>query len=318
MDGNTYQDTLSNLLRRKIEEARKKGTTNVDLFELIERELVVFKEELIDSLQEYLKSADGTYFEDPNPVFQQIHHSVNRNLAESLEGGWDTLYARSPYSEEQHRILKNSKVGFAGFSGSQLSSVLLARSGVGNFVIVDPDNFEPSNLNRQPLSYRSTIHKNKAETGRNYILDVNPQANVDVYVEWVLEDNVEKYFSDCDLIVVGTSDSRARPAIHDFGRSQRKPVMNVAWSGFEGQYTTFLPDDPPYTDVLGYSPITEERGAVSSGTALIHSFVAGDAIKILLSDMEHIVKYPYILTVNLLRTVPAQIRDVRYLKRHAD
>jgi tRNA threonylcarbamoyladenosine dehydratase len=54
----------------------------------------------------------------------------------------------------------------------------LARSAVGHFVLVDFDELRPSNLNRHPFAYRSTLGLPKADAAARFLLDVNPDARV--------------------------------------------------------------------------------------------------------------------------------------------
>lgn len=313
----TLENELNKYLKEEIIKNSKKH--DIDLLDLLEKRLLDVRENTIDSLQQFLLKIDPTYFEDPNPVIRQNHPSVDRGSSRIIsQPTFEILQMRSPYNKEEHEKLKKANIGFAGFSGGQVTSVILARAGIGHFTLVDPDTFEASNANRQALCYKHTIGKYKADVGKQHIMEANSEADVKVYREWIREDNVDRYFSDSDIIIVGTSDSKARPAIHRFGREKGKPVMNTAWSGWEGQYLTFMPDDPLYEEVLGYSPITTERGAHAAGIGLINSFIANDALKITLGDYENIIRYPNILTINLKRTMPLELRDVRYIKKHAN
>lgn len=311
----TLEKVLAEYLKGKIRE--KKDKTDIDIFDLLEERFLDIREKTIDIIYEFLIELDPKFFEDPNPVLRQTYPQVYRGP--SKRSGlitFDDLRMRSIYTNEEFEKLKNSTVGFAGFSGSQITTVTLARACVGNFILVDPDTFESSNANRQPLCYEDVLGQYKADVGAQFIRKVNSEANVKVYREFIKEDNVQKFFSDADIIVVGTSDPKARPSIHKFGRKNRKPVANVAWSGYEGQYLTFMPDDPPYEEVLGYSPITVERGSHAC-IILMSTYVANDIIKMILGDYDHIIKYPKILSINLKRTMPFAIRNVEYLKKHA-
>lgn len=67
-------------------------------------------------------------------------------------------------------------VGLGGVGGA--ATEVLARTGVGRFVLVDGDVFEHSNLNRQIVSSQSLIGACKAQATRERILSINPSANV--------------------------------------------------------------------------------------------------------------------------------------------
>lgn len=80
-------------------------------------------------------------------------------------------------------------VGLGGVGGSVLET--LVRSGIGRLVLVDGDNFEPTNANRQILCTLETIGRNKAEVARDRVLSINPDAKVTVIPEFLNGDNVD-------------------------------------------------------------------------------------------------------------------------------
>ena len=60
----------------------------------------------------------------------------------------------------------------------------LARAGIGNFILVDDDTVDITNLNRQLHALHSTIGKYKVDLMKDRILDINPSAKVKVYREF--------------------------------------------------------------------------------------------------------------------------------------
>jgi len=78
--------------------------------------------------------------------------------------------------------LKNIKVCVVGLGGVGAYAVeALARLGVENFVLVDKDNVDITNLNRQIIALESTLGKDKVEAVKERILDINPSINVKEY-----------------------------------------------------------------------------------------------------------------------------------------
>ena len=65
----------------------------------------------------------------------------------------------------------------------------LARSGIGNFILVDYDKVDESNINRQLIATVKTIGKYKVDLMKERILEINPNANVEVYKEFYLADS---------------------------------------------------------------------------------------------------------------------------------
>ena len=86
--------------------------------------------------------------------------------------------------------LKNSKVAIFGIGGVGSFVVEgLVRAGVGNFVLIDDDKICLTNLNRQIIATRKTIGKYKADVAKERILEINPNANVEVYKEFYMPDS---------------------------------------------------------------------------------------------------------------------------------
>ena len=70
----------------------------------------------------------------------------------------------------------------------------LARSGIGNFILVDFDKIDESNINRQLIATVNTIGKYKVDLMKERILEINPNANVEVYKEF--------YLADCEIDII--------------------------------------------------------------------------------------------------------------------
>ena len=86
--------------------------------------------------------------------------------------------------------LKNSKVAIFGIGGVGSFVVEgLVRAGVEKFVLIDDDKICLTNLNRQIIATRKTIGKYKAEVAKERILEINPNANVEVYKEFYMPDS---------------------------------------------------------------------------------------------------------------------------------
>ena len=96
--------------------------------------------------------------------------------------------------------LKASKImiiGLGAVGGYVLEA--LARSGIGNFILVDFDKFEESNINRQILALSETIGLKKTDVAKQRVLSINPKANVetiDVFVNNETIDEILKYNPD--------------------------------------------------------------------------------------------------------------------------
>lgn len=100
--------------------------------------------------------------------------------------------------------LHNSKIAIFGLGGVG-SFVMegLVRAGVENFILVDNDCIELTNLNRQILATHKTIGQPKVEVAKQRILDINPSAKVEIYQEFFMPEtegilnNTIDYIVDC-------------------------------------------------------------------------------------------------------------------------
>ena len=86
--------------------------------------------------------------------------------------------------------LSSAKVAIFGIGGvGSFVCEGLARSGIGNFVLVDYDKIDESNINRQLIATVKTIGRYKADLMKERILEINPDANVEVYREFYMADS---------------------------------------------------------------------------------------------------------------------------------
>lgn len=95
--------------------------------------------------------------------------------------------------KENVNKIRQSKVAVFGLGGVGSFVVEgLARAGVENFILIDNDTISITNLNRQLFALNSTIGKNKVDVAKARILDINPNAKVEIHKEFVIDnfDNI--------------------------------------------------------------------------------------------------------------------------------
>ena len=86
--------------------------------------------------------------------------------------------------------LSNAKVAVFGLGGvGSFVCEGLARSGLGNFVLVDFDKVDESNINRQLIATEDTLGKYKVDVMSERILKINPDADVEVHKEFYMADS---------------------------------------------------------------------------------------------------------------------------------
>ena len=136
--------------------------------------------------------------------------------------------------------LKDSKVAVFGLGGvGSFVCEGLARSGVGNFVLVDFDTVDESNINRQLIATVKTIGMHKVDLMRERILEINPEANVEVHREFYMADSTSdiitedlSYAVDCvdtimaKIAVICKCDEIGVPVISSMGTGNKlDPTM---------------------------------------------------------------------------------------------
>ncbi len=100
--------------------------------------------------------------------------------------------------------LQNAKVAIFGIGGVGSYVVeALVRAGIERFILVDKDKVDLTNLNRQIIATRRTIGMAKVEACKERILEINPEAKVEIYQEFFMPDskgildNTINYVVDC-------------------------------------------------------------------------------------------------------------------------
>ncbi len=137
--------------------------------------------------------------------------------------------------------IANKKVavfGLGGVGGYVVEA--LARSGVSNFVLVDNDTINQSNLNRQILATYSTIGLKKVEVAKARILDINPHANVTTYDMFYLPDNAQEIDLDgVDYIIDAIDTMTAKINLVERAKSQNISIISCMGTGNKLDATAF-------------------------------------------------------------------------------
>ncbi|HPS95380.1 MAG: tRNA threonylcarbamoyladenosine dehydratase [Bacteroidales bacterium] len=97
---------------------------------------------------------------------------------------------------EKLEYLKSLTIAVVGLGGvGAYAAEMLARAGVGSMIILDADNINPSNKNRQLLALESTMGQSKAQLMYNRLMDINPALKIIVIKEFLTQENVDEILS---------------------------------------------------------------------------------------------------------------------------
>ncbi len=120
--------------------------------------------------------------------------------------------------EENLNKLKNTTVlivGLGGVGGYAFESLL--RSGIGNFILIDYDNIDSSNLNRQIITNQDNLGKSKVEEAKKRGLSINPNCNI-ISEKLFLDKNTIKYLENyhIDYIIDACDSVEAKKLLIDY------------------------------------------------------------------------------------------------------
>ena len=152
--------------------------------------------------------------------------------------------------KENVEKLKKSKVAVFGIGGVGSYVVeALARAGIGNFVLVDNDNIDITNINRQIIATTKTIGKAKVEVAKERILEINPDAKVNTYKEFYMPDNKIELTSNISYIVDAIDTVTAKIALIQEADALNIPIISSMGTGNKLEPTKFEVEDIYKTSV---------------------------------------------------------------------
>lgn len=156
--------------------------------------------------------------------------------------------------------LKDSKVALFGLGGVG-SYVLegLVRAGIGNFILVDKDEVDITNLNRQIIATRKTIGKPKVEVAKERILEINPEANVEIYQEFFMPETKGILDESIDYIVDAVDTVTAKIELVVRANKLNIPIISSMGTGNKLDPTKFEVADIYKTSVCPLAKVMRKE-----------------------------------------------------------
>lgn len=138
-------------------------------------------------------------------------------------------------TEAQQEKIKNTKVLFAGVGLGSVIAEAALRIGFEKFVLIDGDEVEPSNLNRQNYSTHN-VGISKVEAIRQRLKSINPQAEVESHHLFLKSNNITRYIEDCDIAINAIDFDNAQNSLNFDKACQSKNIpiihpFNFGWAG---------------------------------------------------------------------------------------
>ena len=129
--------------------------------------------------------------------------------------------------------IKKSHIAIFGIGGvGGYAAEALARSGIGEFDLIDSDTVALSNLNRQIIALHSTINRPKVDVMKERILDINPSTKVNAIKCFYLPENKDDFdFSKYDYVIDAVDTVTAKLLIITQAKSAGVPVISCMGAG---------------------------------------------------------------------------------------
>ncbi len=143
--------------------------------------------------------------------------------------------------EDGMKKLSEARVAIFGIGGvGGYVAEALARTGVGAFVLIDDDKVCLTNINRQIIATRKTVGKYKAEVMRERILEINPDAQVEVRKCFYLPENAHEFdFREYSYVVDAVDTVTAKLEIIMQAKACNVPVISCMGAGNKLDPTKF-------------------------------------------------------------------------------
>jgi adenylyltransferase/sulfurtransferase len=216
--------------------------------------------------------------------------------------------------------LKAAKVLLVGTGGlGSPLALYLSAAGVGTLGLVDFDVVDETNLQRQVLHGTSDVGRQKLESARDRIRDVNPNVTVHLHPTRLSSENALEILSQYDVIADGTDNFPTRYLVNDACVLLGKPNVYGSIFRFEGQVSVFgAPDGPCYRCLFreppppGLVPSCAEGGVLGVLPGIIGTLQALEVLKLLLGIGE-----PLIGRLQLFDGLKFQWRELR-IRKHPE
>jgi molybdopterin/thiamine biosynthesis adenylyltransferase/rhodanese-related sulfurtransferase len=198
--------------------------------------------------------------------------------------------------EGQAKLLA-SKVLLLGAGGlGSPAALYLAAAGVGTIGIVDMDEVDASNLQRQILHNIDRIGDRKVDSAKKTLTMLNPDVDVVTYDTRLDAGNIMDIIAGYDAIVDGADNFPSRYVLNDASVKLGIPVVHGSIFRFEGMVTVFDPKNgPTYRDMVPEPPPAElapscaEAGVLGVLPGIVGSIQALETIKLLLGLGESLI-----------------------------
>lgn len=145
--------------------------------------------------------------------------------------------------EDQEKLAKSTVaiVGCGGLGGAMAEE--LSRLGVGNLILIDGDQVEESNLNRQLFATEKTLGIKKVEAARQRLEVVNSTTKLKLIYDWFDEENAASFFEGADLVCDALDSISRRVSLEKACHRLGLPLVYAGIAGWYGMLGVSFPGD---------------------------------------------------------------------------
>ncbi len=188
------------------------------------------------------------------------------------------------------QTLLDSQVLIIGLGGlGSPAAMYLAASGVGRLVIVDHDQVDLTNLQRQIVHTTSAIGEDKTASAARQLAALNPDIEITAINRKLDEAELLAQVRAADAVVDASDNFATRFAVNRACVQAKRPLVSGAVVRFEGQVAVFRPDLPDspcyrclYADTNAPDDACAEFGVLAPAAGVIGSLQATETLKVLL------------------------------------
>jgi len=199
--------------------------------------------------------------------------------------------------EQGQNKLLNAKVFMVGAGGlGSPVGYYLSAAGVGTIAIIDNDNVDLSNLQRQIAHSTKTVGEAKVISAKHTFESLNPDVNIIPIRERLTKENILNLIRDYDLVIDCSDNFATRFLVNDACVITKKPLVTGAIFRFEGQLTVVVPGEGPCYRCLFQEPPPLEpllsqqgEGLLGAVPGVIGTLQATEALK-LITGAGHVLK----------------------------
>ena len=184
------------------------------------------------------------------------------------------------------RKLLDAKVLMVGAGGlGSPITIYLTLAGVGTVGVVDFDDVDVTNLQRQILHYNDDIGRPKVESAVDTLKAYNPDTTVNVHEEPISSINAMEIMKDYDVIVNGADNFPTRYLVNDAAYLSGKTLVDGSILLFDGQATTYIPGQGCYRCLFptppppGEVPSCAEAGVLGMLPGMVGTIQATEVVK---------------------------------------